>query len=153
MALPDSQEAGHEAGEHFRQGLYCAESVLLSIARRLEIESDLLPAIATGFCGGMSRTGGPCGAVTGAVMGIGLAFGRNQAGESVGQAYAATHALLERFAAEFGSTNCTALLGCDLATEEGRAAFNARGLSQRCMRFTVRAAELGVELTGTPVKP
>ncbi|MBF0375715.1 MAG: C_GCAxxG_C_C family protein [Alphaproteobacteria bacterium] len=142
MTSSESRDAGAEAGEHFRQGLYCAESVLLAIAHHLDIESDLLPAVATGFCGGTSRTGG--------VMGLGLAFGRNAAGEAVDQAYRATQALLDRFTAEFGSTNCGALLGCDLGTPEGRAEFNARGLHERCLRFTVRATELCVELMEPP---
>lgn len=135
-----------DAGALFDCGLYCAESVVLAIARREGLDSDLLPAIATGFCGGLSRTCGPCGAVTGAIMGLGLVFGRNREGESVAQAYAATQTLLARFEQEFGSTNCAELLGCDLGTEDGRRSFNERNLSQRCRGYTEAAARFAAEI-------
>jgi dihydrofolate reductase len=37
--------------------------VLLAIAESQGIQPDLIPRIATGFCSGISRTGGMCGAV------------------------------------------------------------------------------------------
>ena len=40
----------------FDAGYYCAEAVLLAVAKHNGIESPLIPAIATGFCSGLSRT-------------------------------------------------------------------------------------------------
>jgi len=140
------ESAGDEAARLFDEGLYCAESVLLALARRQGIESDTLPAIATGFCGGIARTGGMCGAVTGAVMGLGLAHGRHKPGETVAPAYASVQQLITSFEGEFGSSNCSGLLGCDLGTEEGRATFREQGLSSRCRGYTRRAAELAAGL-------
>jgi C_GCAxxG_C_C family probable redox protein len=58
---------------YFKAGYNCAESVLLAIAKdALKIDSDLVPRIAPGFGGGISRCGYVCGAVSGAVMGFGL---------------------------------------------------------------------------------
>jgi len=57
------------AEEAFASGLYCAESVVLALAKAQGVESDLLPKVATAFCSGMSRTCGTCGALTGAIMG------------------------------------------------------------------------------------
>ena len=51
--------------------------MLLALAEQQGIRSDVIPRIATGFCGGMSRTGNLCGAVSGGVMGLGLALGRH----------------------------------------------------------------------------
>jgi len=66
------------AFSYFRIGYNCAESVLLAIAKDAsEIDCDLIPKIATGFGGGISRQGYVCGAVSGAVMGFGLKYGRN----------------------------------------------------------------------------
>lgn len=138
--------AGAAALQHFKDGLYCAESVLVALARRQGIDSPDLPAIATGFCSGLGQTAGPCGAYTGAVMGLGLAFGRDSERESVEQAYAAVKTLTQRFATEFGSTNCAELLGCDLGTPEGRQAFDEGKLYRRCMTYTERAADLAAEL-------
>ena len=79
MERPSAAQVRKSAEESFAGGLYCAESVLLSLARAEGIESELLPKVATAFCGGMSRSCGTCGALTGAIMGLGLALGRSKA--------------------------------------------------------------------------
>lgn len=139
-------EAGAEAERLFESGLSCAESVVLALARRQGIESDLLPAIATGFCAGVARTGGMCGAVSGAVMAIGLANGRRRAGDNHEANYACVQALVAAFATDFGSTACPELLGVDIGAAEGRQAFRERGLIERCHGYTRRAAELAAEI-------
>jgi C_GCAxxG_C_C family probable redox protein len=105
-----------------------------------------MPAIATGFCSGLARTSGLCGALSGGVMVLGLAYGRERAGESVEQSYAATRALLDAFRAEFGATGCTELLGCDLGTPQGQQAFRERRLGECCQRYTAAVARLAAEL-------
>ena len=45
----------------FQQGFCCAESVLQAIAESRGIQSELIPRIATGLCGGIAKTGGVCG--------------------------------------------------------------------------------------------
>lgn len=131
---------------HFKGGLFCAESVLLALARHQEIESDHLPAIATGFCSGQARTCGQCGAVSGALMGLGLAFGRNRGGESLDQAYQAVQEFLKRFEAEYGSSNCQTLLNCDLGTPDGYAEFKDKNLRTRCFDYVATATQLAVEI-------
>jgi C_GCAxxG_C_C family probable redox protein len=137
---------GDEAVRRFKEGLFCAESVLLTLAQRQGIDDPNVPAIATGFCSGLSQTAGPCGAVTGAVMGIGLALGRKEAGGSVSHSYDATKALVGRFTDEFGSVNCADLLGCHLGTPEGQQVFTEGRLWKRCMAYTGRATELAAEI-------
>jgi len=63
----------------FNDGLYCAECVVKAVADHYDLKSDLLPRLATGFCSGMSRTGGTCGAVTGGVLALNLFLGRASA--------------------------------------------------------------------------
>lgn len=142
--------AGDEALRLFDGGLFCAESVLVSLAHRQGIDSEVLPAIATGFCSGISQTGGLCGAVSGAVMGLGLAHGRRGPGLPVAPAYEPVRQLIAGFEAEFGSSNCSTLLGCELGTPEGRQIFREQKLMARCRRYTQRAAELAVELLDAP---
>ena len=134
------------AEQSFGEGLYCAESVLLALARAQGVESDVLPKVATAFCGGMARTCGTCGALTGAVMGLGLATGRSSAAESAQPAYAAAQRLITQFELEFGSRDCHALLGCDLGTPHGQATFREQQLAQRCVRYTGRAAEMAAAI-------
>lgn len=142
----DKDNPGDDAVRHFKAGLFCAESVLLTLARRQGIDDPNVPAIASGFCSGLSQTAGPCGAVTGAVMGIGLALGRQDANGSVGQSYEATKALVAAFTEEFGSTNCADLLGCHLGTAEGQQTFTEGKMWKRCITYTGRAADLAAEI-------
>ena len=142
----DDSDAGTEALACWKSGLFCAESVAVTLARRQGIETALLPAMASGFCGGMSHTAGSCGAVTGAVMGLGLAFGRTGPYETTERIYRAVATLTRQFTEEFGSTTCVGLLGCDLATPEGQQAFRGDKLHLRCETFTTRAAKLAADL-------
>jgi C_GCAxxG_C_C family probable redox protein len=134
------------SGDFFQSGYYCAESVLLAIAESKGIESDLLPKIATGFCGGVSRTCGMCGAVSGGIMAIGLFSGRTAADESVLPTYEAVQELLKRFAGRFGSTNCRELTGCDLGTDEGQNYFKDNNIIETCRHFTEGATAMAATL-------
>ena len=134
------------AAELFDQGYYCAESVLLSVAEAAGKSEGLSLEIATGFCSGMSRTAGPCGAVTGAVMALGLVSGRSDADQSVERNDQRTRGMGARFGERFGSGNCSELLGCDLGTAEGQARFRDQRLGERCREYTITAAALAGEI-------
>ena len=137
-----ASDVRQSAEELFTAGLYCAESVVTALAKSQGLESDLLPKVATAFCGGMARTCGTCGALTGAIMGIGLALGRSEPGESVAPSYIATQQLVREFEQEFGSRDCHVLLGCDLGTPEGQAMFREKQLGRFCLQYTGRATEM-----------
>ena len=143
-AIPQVRKSAEEA---FASGMFCAESVVLAVAKAQGVDSELLPKVATAFCSGMSRTCGTCGALTGAVMGVGLALGRSTAKDSVQPSYTATQQLIQAFEKEFGSRDCQALLGgCDLNTSEGQAMFKDQKLGQRCLQFTGKAAEIAARV-------
>jgi C_GCAxxG_C_C family probable redox protein len=139
-------EVRRSAEDCFSSGLYCAESVLLALADAQDIDSELLPKIASGFCSGMARSCGPCGALTGAIMGIGLALGRSESTASLQAPYLATQRLIREFEQEFGGRACHELLGCDLGTPDGQAFFRDNRLGERCLRFTGKAAEIAARI-------
>lgn len=141
MENPDSASR-----EHWDSGLYCAESVLLAVANQMGIYSELIPRIATGFCSGLSGTSGMCGALAGGILGLNLAYGRDQGTQAVDKNYAMVQELQQRFADRFGTTQCTELLGCDVGTVEGQATFAAQGLAVRCGEFVEDAARITMEL-------
>lgn len=141
----DDQAAKH-CRELMESGYSCAEAVLLAITEDLGIQSDLFPRIASGFCGGMARTCGQCGAVSGAIMGIGLVNGVNGPKDSREQTYADVQKLLTDFEAEFGSTNCYELTGCDLGTPEGRARFRESGHAEHCRHYSEVATRLALTI-------
>lgn len=141
-----NEQAAKRTRELFRSGWYCAESVLISIAESRHIQSDFIPRIATGFCSGMARTGGQCGAVSGAIMAINLFKGRQSPTESVDGSYALVRELMKQFAEQFGSTNCRMLLGCDLDTPEGQQTFRANQLIERCYDYAEGATRMAMSL-------
>jgi C_GCAxxG_C_C family probable redox protein len=145
-APPSPAEVRRLAEEASASGLYCAQAVVSALAKAQGIDSELIPRMATAFCSGMSQTRGPCGALTGAIMGLGLALGRSHGGESANASHAATQALVRSFEAEFGARDCDQLLGCDIGTPEGQTVFRERRLHRRCARYTARAAEIAATL-------
>ncbi len=141
-----SNETSQRSRELFDSGFYCAESVLLAIAESQGIESDLIPRIATGFCSGVARTGGMCGAVSGAIMGISLVVGRDSPEESVQPSYDLVQQLISRFTSQHGSTQCPQLIECDLGSEEGQRAFIENNWIVRCQHCVEDATSIVIAL-------
>jgi C_GCAxxG_C_C family probable redox protein len=141
-----SEQDPQRSLELFRSGFFCAESVLQALAESQGIKSDLIPRIATGLCSGVARTGGMCGAVSGAILGIGLVTGRNSPADSIEPCYALTQKLISRFESQFGSANCRQLIGCDLATEAGQSYFMENGLMEHCLEYAEGATRIAVSL-------
>ena len=133
--------------ELFESGYYCAESVLLALGEHLGVSKEFFPRIASGFCSGVARTSGMCGALSGAIMALGLQFGRDVPEDSPDHIYSRVAKLLEMFRAEFGSINCEELLGESLATEEARKRLHENKIiATRCPRFTAGAAGIALSL-------
>ena len=85
----------------------------------IEIENDIIHRIAFGFAGGLGNTGAVCGAVSGAVMAIGLKRGRGETMEQGLRELAITREFRRRFETEMKTISCRELTGSDLTTEEG----------------------------------
>ena len=139
-ATPD--QIAQRSSELFDQGLCCSESVLQAVAESRGIQSEWIPKIATGLCGGISRSGNICGAVSGGVLAIGLCFGRSQPGQSPEETGRRVRAFLAKCEQRFGSTNCEKLIGCRLDTPEGQEFFKKHNLREKCAGFTREAAQL-----------
>ena len=143
--MSSSPSMAELAETFWQKGFYCAESVVLAAAGKYGVKTEGIPAMATGFCSGVSRTSGYCGAVTGGIMAIGMIRGRAAASDSVAPCYSAVQNFLHAFEKEYGSLDCTPLLGCDLGTPEGQDEYKQRfgsGENPVCCGFTVAAARL-----------
>jgi len=119
----------------------------LAVAESQGIQSDLLPRIATGFCSGLARTGGLCGAISGAIMSLGLINGRMVPGVSVDETYEKVQDLLEQFETRFGSTQCLSLTGVHLGTEEGQADFRKNNQKEGCLKYAEFTTSFVMEAT------
>ncbi len=129
------------AERYASQRWLCSESCLMALAGCQGVESPLIPRIATGFGAGVGRSGEVCGAVTGAVMGLSIRYGRDGI-EPVGdrRPYWYATQLLERFRAEHGEVRCPALLGLDLAKPAEYEEYRAKNLwRHKCTKYIIGA--------------
>jgi len=118
------------------EGFLCSESVLLAVSNWLEIRSELIPRIATGFGAGIGGRGSVCGAISGGIMALGLKFGRNDTKKKETKPYWFASELLRRFEKEFGCTMCRELTQCDLTTEAGRKKYTYEKLWEtKCRQY------------------
>jgi len=139
----DTSAVGKRAEELFGDtGLYCAESVLKAVSEFVGIDSPLIPKMATGFCGGMARYGGLCGAVSGGVMALGMVFGRDSADIPTDDAYVNVREFLAAFERKHGGTYCFDLTGYNLDMPEGREMFRTSGAVKKCKGFVESAANM-----------
>ncbi len=129
----------------FQQGFICSQAVLAAYAPNLDLPYETALKIAAGFGGGMGRSGEVCGAVSGAIMVIGLHTGLIEPGNSAAKenTYALTQQLIAQFKERHGSISCRDLLGCDLGQPEGlQHAREAQLFTRRCPQFVRDAAEI-----------
>jgi len=109
-----------EACATFTRGFSCSAAVLSSFAEELGLDKETAYKIACGFGSGLSRTDNICGAASGAIMVIGLKYGKVTPKDNA--ARDKTQMLVQQFLLEFakkeGSVNCTDLLGYNLSNPE-----------------------------------
>ena len=138
-----------KALNNFKSGFNCAQSVLTAFSEELKFDNSLALNISAGFGSGMGRLQETCGAVTGAFMAIGIYNSKNFTDTKTGKEK--TIAMVQDFDRKFKSiyktTNCMALLGCDLKTEDGHKTFNEKNLKETvCQKCVVDAVKILEEL-------
>lgn len=141
----DRKELARAAGENFGALFNCAESTSKAVAEHFGVGERGIPRAATAFGGGIARGGGPCGAVTGTLMALGLLYGRDSGGDHrhLDRVYAMARDLQEEFSRRFGSTRCRDLLGCDIGTDRGRIQAKKEKLfDRRCPSYVLGAMDI-----------
>jgi C_GCAxxG_C_C family probable redox protein len=128
----------------FEQGYNCSQAVLAAYGPALGMEKETCLKVASGFGGGMGRSGGVCGAITGVFMVIGLKYGSASAEDKDAklQTYQLVANALESFRNRTGSVNCRDLLGFDLGTPEGQTRAKQPGSFDICAGIVRSAAEI-----------
>lgn len=140
-----------KAAQLFNSNFNCTQAVLAAFAEPGQIDEATAMKIASGFGGGIGRTGGTCGALTGAVMVIGLRCGTADAADKTTklEVYRKVRLLTEEFKLRAGSTICRDLIGFDLSTPQGQLAAKEPRAFDRCDNFVRIAAEILEELLTT----
>jgi C_GCAxxG_C_C family probable redox protein len=135
-----------EAEALFRGGFSCSQAVLAVFAQDFGLNRNISIKIAQGFGGGISHTDNICGAVSGAVMVIGLRYGRTKAEDLAAKdkTYAVVKDFLRQFAQRHGGkTTCTGLLGYNLSDPTQFAEAKQMKVTQaKCPGFVRDAVEL-----------
>jgi C_GCAxxG_C_C family probable redox protein len=138
--------------ELFTGNYNCAQSVFASFAEELGIGTDECLKIATAFGGGIARNQLTCGAVTGALMVLGMKYGKghDDPDEKKQDTYQKANDFLEAFKKLHGSVNCLDLLnGLHMNDPDEKAEIDRQNLfSVNCEAY-VRSA---VILTETILK-
>lgn len=128
----------------FAEGANCAQAVLASFADETHLAHADSMKIAASFGGGMKQAL-TCGAVTGALMVLGMRYGCADHTDMNEKARitAITRDFATRFIARHGTLSCKDLLGIDISTEQGHDKAAARGLfKSECTRFVASAVEI-----------
>ena len=145
MEFADQQSRGY-----FRQGLHCTECVLRTF---MDIYETGLPdeviCMATGFGGGMGHTKNTCGAITGAVLALGLIKGRRdpfgpkeemaaRIKHLQGDIYPVFEGLIKEIEGENGTLICREM-------SQQYDDFNSKPRMKNCMEIIGYCAELAVK--------
>ncbi len=132
------------ATEYYESNFNCAQAVFTTFAKEEGIPEELALKIATQFGGGC-RKGEVCGAVSGALMVLGLLRGHchRNAPEEKERAYSIGEEFMDRFIAENGTVVCRELLGYDLTKAEEKEKIRELGLFQTmCPKMVQSATEI-----------
>ena len=134
-----------DAVSSFGRGYNCSMAIFSAYAPDFGLGAGEAARIASPFGAGVARTGEVCGAVSGALMVIGLA----QRPEAIRDAasrekvYALAQRFIDEFTARNKSVNCTELVGYDLSDPGQYAeAREKKVFATRCSKLVRDAGEI-----------
>lgn len=133
----------------FTDGFNCAQAVLATYAEELGLERELALKLVTALAAGVAKRGQMCGALLGALLVVGLKYGRCKIEdlEAKANTFFIADELIFRFEQSFGTSNCKQLLGFDPNSPEGQKNFNELKLHlDICPKFVKKAVEILEEL-------
>lgn len=133
---------------YFENNFNCSQAVFTTFAMEEGIPEELALKIATQFGGG-SRKGEVCGAVSGALMVLGLKHGHYHldAPEEKAAAYRLAEEFMDRFIEKQGTVVCRELLGYNVSKPEDMEKIRELGLFQsKCPEMIRCATEILEEM-------
>jgi C_GCAxxG_C_C family probable redox protein len=110
--------AAENAVTIFGQSFNCSQSVFSAFSAQFGLAELTALKLASPFGGGVARRGEICGAVTGALLVLGLARGADKpAGKD--EIYRLSQEFMRLFQEKHSSLLCRDLIDCDISTPEG----------------------------------
>jgi C_GCAxxG_C_C family probable redox protein len=135
-----------EALDYFRNKFNCSQAVFTVFGKDHGLSEEDCLRISCAFGGGIGRQQHICGAVTGALMALGLKYGKalNDPDEKKHQTYAQTREFFKRFTELNGSVNCKVLLdGLDMNDPDDHQKIMEQKLFDiKCEKYVSDAVEI-----------
>ncbi len=135
-------------------GFGCAQCVASVFSEELGIDEVIAQKMALGLGGGIGRQGEVCGAISGAVLVLGMKYGvSSMDGEANKVAkekvYALDQEFIRRFKERTGAVRCNDILGFDMNDPAARAEASAKGVfATRCNGCIKDSVEILEEMLG-----
>ncbi len=137
------------AGSVFSQHYNCSQSVFSAFAEQLGMDQKTALKLASPFGGGVARRGEICGAVSGAMLALGLARGAQLPAEKEG-IYRLSQEFMRLFEKKHSTILCRDLIDSDLSTPAGyQAATDKRVFTTICPVLVRDAVEIVQKLLET----
>lgn len=134
----------HRAESKFLEGCACSQAIMSEYCEQFNLDHKTALNLSAAFAGGI-RMGKTCGAVTGALMVLGLKFSKHasEKPEDRRKVYETVGEFTKKFIEINGSTECKDLLSFDISTAEGLQIAKDKNLFKTiCPKFVKGAVEL-----------
>ena len=130
-----------KAVDYYNRNFNCAQGVFTTYAIEHGIDEKFSLKLATNFGGG-ARKGQMCGAVSGALMVLGLLYGHSESDDpdTKANAYKMAEEYMNRFIRKNGTVVCKELLGYDLSKPEEKAVIVEKDLFHTLCPKMIRSA-------------
>lgn len=144
-----------QAVKTFSNNYNCAQAVFSTFSHDLGLSRDVALRLSTPFGAGMVYMQETCGAVSGALMAIGLKYGKGENGTQADRERA--YDMAQHFIAEFkklhGTTNCLKLLNnVQISTPEGMSfAIENQLFKTRCAGYITDAVAIVEKIVGAQI--
>ena len=138
-----------KALSYFESNHNCAQSVLRTLLEHKGIHIDQATQFAAGFGAGVTYSGQQCGAISGAMMTIGILEGLTNSDiqQHKSRTYKLSSDLHAHFKNEFKSIICDELTGIDMGDSEKLKAANEVGHFQEiCPKFVATSVRIVMDM-------
>lgn len=137
-----------KAMEVFKDKVNCSQAVFAAFCEELGLTEEQALKVALCFSGG-ARKGEVCGAVSGALMVIGMKYSEDgkDTAQIKAKAYQKASEFMDKFKEANGSYICRELLGCDISVPEGmKVAVENNYFSTICPKMVESAVKILEEM-------
>jgi C_GCAxxG_C_C family probable redox protein len=130
-----------------KNGFLCSQSVFAILGEELGIERKLVLKLATGLGAGIACQGDICGAVSGAILAIGLKHGNHEVSDvdSRNKIFFLAQELIQRIKSKHGCYTCKGLTGIDFTRPEETKLAQESGIMEKVCFNVIKDTVLIVE--------